>query len=84
MWAQARRVIRRRISGRESATSRLCLGWVPVFGLDGGQEGVGQHGQGDVPVPAGVLADLVVVQAGLALGGLEGFLDHPADTGDGG
>ena len=49
--------------------------------FDGGEGGVGEHGQGDVPVPAGVLADLVVVQAGFALGGLECFLDRPADTG---
>jgi hypothetical protein len=34
-----------------------------------------------VPVPAGVLADLVVVQAGFALGCLEVFLDGPAGAG---
>ena len=33
-----------------------------------GEERVGEHGQGDVPVPGLVLADLVVVQAGLVLG----------------
>lgn len=32
-----------------------------------GQERVRQHGQRDVPVPGPVLADLVVVQAGLVL-----------------
>jgi hypothetical protein len=38
---------------------------------------MGAHGQGDVPVPGGVLADLVVVQGGLVLSGLETFLNRP-------
>lgn len=38
-------------------------------GGDGGQECQGEH---DVPVPAGPVADLVMVQADLALGGLVG------------
>jgi len=29
---------------------------------------MGEHGKGGVPVPGAVLADLVVVQAGLVLG----------------
>ncbi len=33
-------------------------------------------------VPAGVLADLVVVKSSFSLGGLEGFLDRPAGAGD--
>lgn len=33
---------------------RLALGWT---GGQEGQVGVGDHGQGDVPVPGGVLAD---------------------------
>jgi hypothetical protein len=45
---------------------------------------VREHRQGDVPVPGGVAADLVVVQVGLALGGPEGLLDRPAAAGDGG
>ena len=36
-----------------------------------------EHGQGDVPVPGAVLADLVVVQAGLVLGLGEAVLDSP-------
>ena len=40
-----------------------------------------QHGQGDVPVPAGPGADLVLVQPDLALGGLEAGLDRPARPG---
>jgi len=39
------------------------------------QVGVRQHGQGDVPVPGVVTADLVLVQPGLGLGRLEAFLD---------
>ena len=35
------------------------------------------HGQGDVPVPGAVLPDLVVIERGLILGGLEAFLDRP-------
>ena len=47
-------------------------------GAGDGEECVGEHGQGDVSVPAVVAADLVVVQADLALRGLEGLLDRPA------
>ena len=43
---------------------------------------MGEHGQGDVSVPAGVLPDLVVIQTGLAFGGLESFLDGPTGSGD--
>ena len=48
------------------------------LGAGDGQEGVGQQGQGDVAVPAWPLADLVVVQADLALGLFEAFLDLPS------
>jgi hypothetical protein len=34
-----------------------------------------------VPVPGVIAADLVVVQAGLVLGGLEAFLDCPPGAG---
>lgn len=44
---------------------------------------MGGDGQGDVPVPSVVAADLVVVEPDLALGGLETLLDRPAATGDG-
>jgi hypothetical protein len=43
---------------------------------------VGEHGQGDVPVPAVVAADPVLVEADFVLGGLEAFLDGPAGAGD--
>lgn len=45
-------------------------------GADGGEEGVGQHGQGDPAGPRGEAAELVLVQSGQALSGLKGFL-HP-------
>jgi hypothetical protein len=32
-----------------------------------GQEGVGEHGQGDVPVPAVVAADLILVETDFVL-----------------
>ncbi|MEV7845766.1 hypothetical protein AB0O50_17465 [Streptomyces cyaneofuscatus] len=58
---------------------RFCS---PFYGLDGGLGGVGEHGEGDVPVPAGVTADFVLVQATFVLRGLEAFLDRPPDAGD--
>ncbi len=39
-------------------------------GGDGSQESQGEHGERDVPVPCGPVADLVIVEADLALGGL--------------
>ncbi|GGV71430.1 hypothetical protein GCM10010277_83310 [Streptomyces longisporoflavus] len=51
-------------------------------GGEGGQEGQSKHGEGDVPVPGGPVADLVMVETDLALGCLEALLDAPADTGD--
>ena len=56
---------------------RWCLGGAGSMRGDG-EERVGEHGQGDVPVPGAVAADLVVVQAGLALGFGEAVLDSPA------
>jgi hypothetical protein len=38
---------------------------------------VGEHGQGDVPVPGVIAADLVLVEADLAFRGLEAFLNAP-------
>ncbi len=43
---------------------------------------MGEHGEGDVPVPAHVAADFVLVQAALVLRGLEALLDRPACPGD--
>jgi len=53
-----------------------------LVGADDGQEGVGEHREGHPAQPGGVAADLVLVQTGEALGGLEGLLDPPAGSGD--
>jgi hypothetical protein len=42
-----------------------------------GQERQGEHGQGGPPVPGGPAADLVLIQAGQALGGLEVLFNRP-------
>jgi hypothetical protein len=55
---------------------------VVVLGGEGSEDGQGEHGEGDEPVPGRPAADLVVVQAGLVLAGLEQFLDAPAAAGD--
>jgi hypothetical protein len=47
-----------------------------------GEERVGEHGQGDVPVPGAVAADLVVVQAGLVLRFREAFLQGARHHGE--
>nr|WP_240505234.1 hypothetical protein [Nocardia mangyaensis] len=44
---------------------------------------MGEHGQGDVPVPGNPFADLIVVEAASIFGGLETLLDRPPGTGDG-
>src|SRR4051794_14387289 len=59
---------------------------VPLFvlvfvGADG-EKGVGEHRQGDVPVPGVVQTDLVVVQTDAAFSGFEAFLDRPAGAND--
>ena len=45
------------------------------------EQRVGEHDQGRVAVPGAPFADLVLVQADLALAGLETLLDTPADAG---
>src|SRR5512135_2921074 len=63
------------------------IAWLIVTGScgvadhDGDEERQREHAQGDVPMPGGPAADLVVVEADLALAGLEGFLDRPAGGG---
>jgi hypothetical protein len=47
-----------------------------------GQEGQGQHGEGDVSVPGGPGADLILVEPDLALGRLEAGLDGPPGSGN--
>ena len=55
----------------------------PFFGLAGGygQEGVREHGEGDVSMPGFVFADLVLVESDFVLGCPEDFLDGPAGAG---
>ena len=79
---QSRRRSSGTVSGSRSA-ARSSVGSSPDDDLaERGEVGVGQHGQGDVAVPAGPGADLVLVEADLALGGLEAGLDRPARAGD--
>jgi hypothetical protein len=56
---------------------------VPPLSCADLKEGKREHGQGGLPVPGVVAADLIVVQAGLVLGGLEAFLDRPPGAGHG-
>src|ERR1039457_6749234 len=67
------------MSGRAGCPQALG----PFFGLAGqyGQERMGEHGQGDMPVPGVVEADLVIAEAGLAFPCLEAFLDGTAGAG---
>ncbi len=51
-------------------------------GAGDGEEGVREHREGHMSVPAVVAADLVVVQAHFSLACLEGFLDGPPFPGD--
>src|SRR4051794_4484406 len=74
---------RRRSSGTVSAMSWPFPAADPLFrgGAGGTEVGVGEHGQGDVPVPGGVVTHLVGVQPGLVLGRLETLLDPPPAPG---
>ena len=73
----------RRTSGtvrgsRPSPPAKLPYPFAPGvrgLGAGDGQEGMGQQGQGDVPVPVRPAADLVVIQADLGLGLLQAVLD---------
>ncbi len=52
--------------------------WRGLAGGGGdGEERVREHRQRDVPVPGAVAADLVVIKAGLVLGGLDAGLNRP-------
>jgi hypothetical protein len=64
----------RRISLLSMGSDRCGRTWVPLFDLlcaGGGEVGGGEHGQGDVSVPGPVTADLVVIESGFVLRGLE-------------
>ena len=62
-----------------SAAPLACPGGGSGLGADRRQERLGDQDQGHVPIPAIPATNLVVVQADLVLGGLEAFLDRPAD-----
>jgi hypothetical protein len=80
--------MRRRISGILNAIGANATGDCPLLGSECdahcGQEGQGQHRQGDVPVPAVPTTDLIAIQADLLLGRFEAFLDFPPLTGHAG
>lgn len=58
-------------------------GMAGVFvSTDDSEEGVSEHGQGDPAGPGGEAADLVFVQYGQALSGLECFFHPPSRPGD--
>lgn len=46
------------------------------------EQGVREHGQQRPALPGGPAADLVLVEPGRTFGGLEGFLNGPAASGD--
>jgi hypothetical protein len=54
----------------------------PLGGGGDGKERGGQHGEGDPAVPGGPGADLVFVEPGQALAGLDAFFDGPPAPGD--
>ena len=58
-------------------------GGAPFFGLvcGDGEEGVGEHGEGDMSMPGVPGADLVVVESDFVFGRSETFFDGPARPG---
>src|SRR6516165_5714822 len=72
-----------RVSGPLFSEGGFVAGAVAVAGPGGdSEESVGDHGQGGVPVPGPVLADLVVVEAGLSFCLGKAVLDSPSGAGD--
>jgi hypothetical protein len=63
---------------RISLASHEVVVVVGEAGAGDGEPGEGEHGEGDVPVPGRVEPDLVVVEAGLVLAGLEALFHAPA------
>jgi hypothetical protein len=67
------------------AGERDLIGWWRAGVLDGGgdrQERQGEHGQGGPSVPGVPAADLVFIQPGQSLAGLEIFFCGPPDSSD--
>ncbi len=69
------------VAGQQNQVWRVWAAGAFEGGGDGEARG-GEHGQGDPPVPGGPAADLMFIQAGQALAGLEVLLDRPAEPGD--
>lgn len=65
---------------RDLAVGRRSAG--ALGGGGDGQERGGEHGQGDPAVPGVPAADLMLVQAGQSLAGLEVVLHRPPPAGD--
>lgn len=58
-----------------------AFGWGLASAFGGGeygQEGAGEHGQHGPALPANPASELVLIESGQALAGLERFLDRPA------
>lgn len=66
-----------------SCWSRCVVCWRPFFGVvcGDGEEGVGEHGEGDMSMPGVPGADLVVVESDFVFAGSETFFDGPARPG---
>jgi hypothetical protein len=75
------RTNRRRISLQVSQPVRCCLKAVFVGG-DDGEQGMCGHGEQGPALPGDPAADLVFVEPGQALAGLEGLLHGPPSAGD--
>jgi hypothetical protein len=65
---------------RDEPVVRWVAGLVGGVGGAEGQDGEGGQGQGGEPVPGVPAADLVLVEADLALRGLEPFFNAPPVT----
>jgi hypothetical protein len=64
------------VAGERYEALRCRLAGV-LIGSDDSEEGMGEHGEGDPARPGHVPADLVLVQGGQALAGLEELLNRP-------
>ena len=69
------------LCGEDVAVPAAGQAWFRRVRCGEREVGVCDHREGDVPIPGQMLADLVVVQADLVLGGLEALLDAPSGSG---
>ena len=68
------------VAGQRDLPSRWRVG--VLGGGDDGEECKSEHGQGGPPVPGVPAPDLMLIQRGQSLAGLEIFLRRPPDPGD--